>query len=149
MSTRETNIAFQEAYKQLDRICKDMYRGAEGVSAYIKDMENTPLNLRKNVYGWDVFYRELKRKRWMRNQLAHDVDIDMYFCTFNDIDWVERFHEKILKCEDPIALAYKGHKAKIKTKEITGSNAERNSTAQKRRPSLWSRFVSKIKNLFG
>ncbi len=33
MSTRETNIAFQEAYKQLDRICKDMYRGAEGVSA--------------------------------------------------------------------------------------------------------------------
>lgn len=48
---RDLNIEFQEQYKRLDRLCRDMYSSSDsGVSAYIRDMENTPFDVQRLEY---------------------------------------------------------------------------------------------------
>lgn len=104
---RELNIEFQERYKRLDKLCKEMYSSDEGISSYIQDMDGTPYNEQKAVYNWDIIYKQLKHYRWMRNQLAHDIPIDSDFCEQSDIDWIENFYESIFNGTDPLALANK------------------------------------------
>lgn len=36
----QLNDEFMEAYKQLDKICKEMYENEKGVTTYIDEMEN-------------------------------------------------------------------------------------------------------------
>lgn len=71
----ELNIEFQEQYKRLDKLCKDMYSSDEGVSTYIKIMDATPYSEQCTVYNWDTVFKQLKHIRWMRNQLAHEISI--------------------------------------------------------------------------
>ena len=92
---RELNIEFQEQYKRLDKLCRDMYSSSEGVSAYIQDMENTSYKERQAVDNWDAVYKKLKHARWMRNQLAHDISIDTDFCDVSDIEFIKRFYTSI------------------------------------------------------
>ena len=147
---RELNVDFLEQYKQLDKLCKDMYSSGEGVSSYIKDMESASCSEKQCVYNWDAIYKQLKHIRWLRNQLAHEIDINTDFCDQNDIDWVKQFYKSIFNGNDPLAIARQS-KQQVGTRTtkldstIVKSN---NAVKEKPRKSLWSRFASKIKNLF-
>ncbi len=151
---RELNIEFQEQYKQLDRLCREMYSSGEGVSAYIQDMERTPYHERCTVYNWDSIYKELKHIRWMRNQLAHDISIDSDFCKQSDIDWLNNFYESIFVGNDPLTRANKARQIGMQKQTTSPKEKNENSATQidtvelKQRKSLWNRIVSKIKNWF-
>lgn len=140
---RELNIEFQEQYKQLDKLCREMYPSGEGVSAYIQEMECTPCNEQIIVDNWDAVYKQVKHLRWMRNNLAHEISIDTDFCTQSDIDWVKQFYDSILNGTDPLARIQIA-KQQTKTKKPTPTIA----AEEKQCKSLWNRIASKIKNWF-
>lgn len=146
---RELNIEFQEQYKRLDKLCKEMYDSREGVSAYIQDMEQTSYYEQKAVYNWDVVYRQLKHMRWMRNQLAHEIDIDTYFCEQSDIDWIKQFYESIMNGTDPLTCAYKSTHQDVHYQTTPTIEPHNDIVVEEKQPkSLWSRIVSKIKSWF-
>ncbi len=53
----DSNIKFQEKYKRLDVLCKDMFSRDVDVSRYIREMENTPFNIKRNVLNWEENYK--------------------------------------------------------------------------------------------
>ena len=149
---RELNIEFQEQYKRLDKLCREMYSRGEGVSAYIQDMENTPYSEQLAVYNWDSIYKQLKHVRWMRNQLAHDISIDSDFCEPSDIEWIREFYDSILSGNDPLTRAYKAKQASMQKRTMPNTTSDNysppNVPETKQRRSLWNRIVSKIKSWF-
>lgn len=151
---RELNIEFQEHYKRLDKLCREMYSPDEGVTAYIQDMERTPYNEQIAVYNWENIYRSLKHYRWMRNQLAHDISIDSDFCEKSDIEWIKNFRESILSGNDPLTRAYHARRIVTQKRTVQAKTANENKIAQTEineanpRESLWHRIVSKIKRWF-
>lgn len=139
----ELNIGFQEQYKQLDKLLKDVFSSAEGVSAYIRKMEITAIKKQKNVPQWDTVYKQLKHFRWMRNQLAHEISIDSDFCTQNDIDWLQQFYREILNRTDPLTAANQINES---VQRHTPSSV--NKKRDEKKPSLWNKIISKIKSWF-
>ena len=77
---RELNIDFMDLYKSVDRFLKDAYSSDTGVTNYIQNMELKFLQGRRSISSWQSDYDELKHLRWIRNQLAHDVDYDSDIC---------------------------------------------------------------------
>lgn len=138
---RELNIEFQEQYKALDKLCKDLFKSQEGVSTYIREMDVTPMRLRQKVYNWENIYKGLKHIRWMRNQLAHEISIDEDFCEVHDIEFIKRFYSDILHYKDPLAVAFK---EKDSTR-IKSETKIQNGTHEK---SLWRRIVEAFRNWF-
>ena len=67
----ETNIEFQEEYKRLDALCKDIFSSKEGIWEFIRDIESVPWNERRFISSWEPDYKQLNHMRWVRNQLAH------------------------------------------------------------------------------
>lgn len=146
---RELNIEFQEQYKQLDKLCRDMYRSDEGVSAYIRDMESTPYNKRYAVRDWDACYKQLKHMRWMRNRLAHDISIDTDFCKRSDIEWIRHFRNSILQGNDPLAVAYRAKRRSASQTPAANKKTAPDSTYQeKQHKSLWQRIIAKFRSWF-
>ena len=97
-------MSFMESYKRLDKICKEMYEADKGVTAYIDDMEDKPSGSRY-VYNWQNDLKMLKHYRWLRNQIAHEIDVNEDdSCTKDDIEWINGFYDRIMKQEDPLAL---------------------------------------------
>ncbi|MDE7439385.1 MAG: hypothetical protein K2N23_02640, partial [Clostridia bacterium] len=101
----ELNVKFQEQYKRLDALCKDLFSSKDGVTAYIAEMErNSYSRYRYRIYNWDSTIEQLKRLRHIRNQLAHDVGaFDYDLCTHADIEWLNSFYDLILNINDPLA----------------------------------------------
>lgn len=58
---------FFEAYKRLDRLCRDILNCQNGVSEYIQQMDKTP-QAQYTVTNWEKDYKMLKHIRWVRNQ---------------------------------------------------------------------------------
>lgn len=146
------NIEFQEQYKQLDKLCKDMFSTDEGVSTYINEMEKMPYQWKSAIYDWETVFRQLKHLRWMRNQLAHEISINSEFCSQKDIDWVKQFYKDILNRNDPLALAYKAKQDFIHNRNQ--SSTKKNNVQQpvqkstNKQKSLWSKIAIKIKSWF-
>ena len=94
-------MGFMSAYKHLDTICRDM--NGIGVSGYIEDMERNRQGVRA-VQGWDSDYQQLKHYRWVRNQIAHEMNAEEdNMCTLEDTQWLENFYRRIMNCSDPLA----------------------------------------------
>ena len=94
-------MGFMSAYKHLDTICRDM--NGVGVSGYIEDMERYRNGIMK-VQGWDSDYRQLKHYRWVRNQIAHEMNAEEEnMCTPEDTEWLENFYQRIMERSDPLA----------------------------------------------
>lgn len=150
---RELNIRFQEQYKRLDKLCKDMYNSSEGVTAYIKFMELMPPNDKRAVLNWDSSYKQLKRMRWMRNQLAHEISIDTDFCKPSDIEWIKQFCDSILSGTDPLARAYRmtrptPNRTQYNYKPTPTRPTTANKVEDKERKSFLNKITSKIKGWF-
>lgn len=146
---RELNIEFLEQYKRLDKLCKNIFSSDEGVSSYISDMESKSYKEKQTITHWDIIYNHLKHARYMRNQLAHEIDIDTKYCEQHDIDWIKQFYESLLNQTDPLALLYRANQHVTSTKVALDNIVKTNSTIkEKPRKTLWNQIASKIKKIF-
>lgn len=108
---RDLNINFMDLYKRVDRFIKDAYHSSEGVSEYIRIMESKDSKGRRYVSGWNSDYDSLKHLRWIRNQLAHEVDYDEDICSEEEYEWLEEFHSRLFSSDDPLGKLRKAENA--------------------------------------
>lgn len=96
-------MGFQEAYKQLEKLCDEIMRAPKcGVTAYIEAMEAEHSG--RAVIGWDEDLKMLRHCRWVRNQISHEPGCtEENTCEPGDAAWAERFRERIIKGDDPLA----------------------------------------------
>ena len=97
------HIELLEEYKYVDAICRDMLGTKKGVSAYIEQLDETPMTVRYWITEWNDEYRQLKHIRWLRNQIAHSTE--SVECTQSDLDWLRGFHNRLLTQQDLLAKA--------------------------------------------
>ena len=106
------NLIFLEEYKQLDKLCSELYDGQPGVTSYINEMKSLDWNDTRNIPDWKSDLYELKRLRHIRNHLAHtEGAFDEKLCTNDDVNWVKDFRNRILKQTDPLAMLRKKSKS--------------------------------------
>lgn len=101
----DLNSAFIEEFKNLEKLCNEIYNVRNGVSSYIDDMQSQPPRAALNVPGWQEDLKTLKRMRGIRNKLVHEAGTfndDM--CTEYDVEWLSEFRIRILNQEDPISV---------------------------------------------
>ncbi len=102
------NLIFLEEYKQLDKLCSELYDGQPGVTSYINDMKSEDWNDAREISNWKSDLSDLIRLRHIRNHLAHtEGAFDEKLCTSEDVNWVKAFRDRILKQTDPLALLQK------------------------------------------
>lgn len=100
---REQNSLFLEVFKDLEKLCNEIYRQDHGgVSRYIEDLESCLTKLYEPSFSADL--KELKNIRRKRNQLAHEAPWDAPLATQADIDFAVTFREKIFARTDPLAV---------------------------------------------
>ena len=108
------NLIFLEEYKQLDKLCGELYDGQPGVTSYINDMKSLDWNDTRDIPDWKSDLYELKRLRHIRNHLAHtEGAFDEKLCTNEDVNWVKDFRNRILKQTDPLALLQKYYRKNV------------------------------------
>lgn len=96
-------IKLLEEYKYVDAICRDMLGAEKGVTAYIEQLDETPMTVRYWITEWNDEYRQLKHIRWLRNQIVHSTgNVE---CTQSDLDWLKDFHNRLLTQQDLLAKA--------------------------------------------
>ena len=98
-------IEFLEEYKYVDEICRDMLGTEKGVTAYIEQLDETPMTVRYWIVEWNDEYRQLKHIRWLRNQIAHSTG--SVECSQADVDWLKGFHNRLLTQQDLLAKAHR------------------------------------------
>ncbi len=117
--------SYFETYKRLDNLCKDILQSNIGISMYIEEMEKCSY-IRNEIDDWNEIYQTLKYYRHLRNKIAHEVGVlEKDFCAEKDIQWLDNFYQKILRCEDPLAL-YRQLKNK-KQKKIIFKSSKQNA----------------------
>lgn len=115
-SVDKTDWEFFEEYKRLDELCKQILLRDRGVSAYIDEMEKEYRG-RMLVINWEKDYKQLKRMRWIRNQIAHEAcSITENLVTVEDIKWIKNFYTRIMECTDPFSLLRKAKNKDLKMK---------------------------------
>ena len=96
-------IELLDEYKYVDAICRDMLGAEKGVSAYIEQLDETPVTVRYWITEWNDEYRQLKHIRWLRNQIVHSTE--SIECSQADLDWLKGFHNRLLTQQDLLAKA--------------------------------------------
>lgn len=149
------NVRFQEEYKRLDKLCKDCFSGVDGVSEYIRQTEKERYNLQRFVVSWEYDYKMLKRIRWIRNQLSHEVGtLQSDICTQEDLAFVTTFYSKIMTCKDPLAQMRILKEKERKTQSLKNTTSiskpiEQNAYINKNnKKSVFSELFEKIKKIF-
>ena len=80
-----------------------MLGAGKGVTAYIEQLDETPMTVRYWITEWNDEYKQLKHVRWLRNQIAHsNGTVD---CTQSDLEWLKGFHNRLLTQQDILAKA--------------------------------------------
>ena len=108
---RDLNIDFIDLYKRVDRFIRDAYASLEGVSEYLRQMEQNDFKGRSLVPTWATDYNRLKRLRWIRNQLSHEVGYDSDICEEADYIWLEEFRSRLYAASDPMSVLRKNENA--------------------------------------
>ena len=98
-------IEFLDEYKYVDKICREMFDAEKGVTAYIEQLDETPVTVRYWITEWNDEYRQLKHIRWLRNQIVHSTGY--VECTQSDLDWLKGFHNRLLTQQDLLAKAHR------------------------------------------
>ena len=116
-------LAFLEAYKSLDDLCKQILSSDRGISKYIDEMGNEQQGER--ISDWETDYKHLKKMRWIRNQLVHDPNsFDKDLFTLEDIEWLKRFRYRIIERTDPFAMLLKSKNTNNTVKPTSGTIRE-------------------------
>ena len=123
------NFIFLEEYKQLDKLCSELYDGQPGVTSYINEMKSMNWNDAREISNWKSDLGNLIRLRHIRNHLAHtEGAFDEKLCTSEDVNWVKAFRDRILKQTDPLATLRKKSK-RFTSNEDQSSLSVASSTA--------------------
>ena len=97
-------MGFIESYKRLERLCGDLLNDDRRISAYIDEMISLPRGAYL-VRGWDDDLKRLKHYRWVRNQIAHELDCsEENMCEPSDVVWIDVFYSRIMNQTDPLAM---------------------------------------------
>ncbi len=116
-------MSFIDSYKSLDKLCGELYGSFNGVSSYIEDMKGQTDG---SVYvaHWRQELETLKHYRRVRNQIVHEPDCtEDNMCDDRDAEWLERFKERIMTGDDPLAQY---HRAKSPSRRVpTASHMSR------------------------
>ena len=115
----QISMMFFEKFKDLEKVCNEIYGKTGGVTEYISEMEKTSQYDSERIPGWSVDLKELKRVRHIRNNMAHEGSFDSAECTEEDVAFLDSFHNRIFKAEDPLALKRKLKKSTQVTKKPT------------------------------
>ncbi len=99
----DNQIELLDEYKYVDKICREMFGTEKGVTAYIEQLDETPMTVRYWITEWNDEYRQLKHIRWLRNQIVHSTGY--VECTQSDLDWLKDFHNRLLTQQDLLAKA--------------------------------------------
>ena len=91
-----SNEEFMEAFKHLDKICKEIFNSEKGVTSYIDAMEEIT-NGDRYVSNWNYTLKMLKGLRHIRNQYAHEIGSSYdNICVPEDIEWLKSFYNEIM-----------------------------------------------------
>ena len=108
-------MGFIDSYKRLEKLCGEVMNDEKRLSAYIDEMKKTP-NGYKLVAGWEDDLEQLKHYRWIRNQIAHELDCrEENMCEPNDALWLDHFYSRIMNQTDPLALYAKAIKPRTES----------------------------------
>lgn len=110
-----TDNEFFEKYKQLDKLCSEIYRCNNGISEYITEMECKAYIGKYRVSSWDYDYKTLMRVRSVRNKIAHDYGL-YQISQPEDLAFVQDFYDRIFTCQDSLSQLRKLTEAKSKPK---------------------------------
>ena len=114
---RELNIDFLELYKKVDRFIRDAYGSEDGVSEYIRQMEDSYFGA-MYVSSWKIDHDMLKRLRWIRNKLSHEIDFDAEILKKTDYEWLKEFSTRLHSVNDPLAAMNRAKEAeRLKAEE--------------------------------
>ena len=115
------NDEFMEAFKHLDKICKEMFNAEKGVTSYIDEMERISSGPRY-VPNWNYVLRRLKDLRHIRNTHSHEIGTSYRKINkHEDIQWLESFNSEIMNTTDPLAQYRKATAPKSKSKMPTST----------------------------
>ena len=122
-------MGFLESYKRLDNICKDIFESQKGITTYIETMEGI-YNGKYYVSSWEDDYKQLKHYRYIRNQIAHENNInEQNMCNEYDTQWIEQFINRIMQISDPLTLYNNNITAVQKEQKASQKNVENNRVA--------------------
>ena len=144
---KELNTDFYDEYKRLDKFCRDMFSGQDGVTEYIKQMENAAL-YRYYVPTWDEDLKQLKRMRHLRNKLAHEVGFDADLCTENDILFVKTFYTRLFNCSDPLSIIRRQKEGKKNSKKRHRNSRDSLYIIQRKKNLYLIKFITFLKTVF-
>lgn len=124
----QINYAIFEEFNGIDKICCEMLSvKTGGVTAYLGFMDKVSLLECNNIDNWYETRRMLIRTRDLRNKMSHEPGaFDYVDGTEEDLEWLRKFHQKLLSCEDPICLLRKKReeRANPKRKKENHNNDE-------------------------
>lgn len=130
-----TTDDFIKKYKLLDKLCKEMYMSDKGVTSYIDDMKSVPFADSKIIEGWRDDLYKLIELRGKRNKWAHDDDVVNF--SRSDCTWIEDFHKRVLKGNDPLALLRKHQKMSNKVKSVNAPKKTKKRKKSRLKSFLW------------
>ena len=103
----ELNIRFMDLYKVVDCFIRDAYGSQQGVTEYLRLMEQNAFEGNRFVPTWKNDYDMLVRLRKIRNQFSHEVGFDVGICEVSDYHWLEDFKDRLFSASDPLAVLRK------------------------------------------
>ena len=128
-------MGFINSYKQLEKLCNEIYCDNHGISSYIDDMSKLT-SASYYVSSWDDDLKLLKHYRWIRNQIVHEPNCtEENLCEYEDAKWLENFHSRIMSGTDPLALYRKARSSQVTQKPKQAKSTEYVYTEYKRTPS--------------
>ena len=144
----EQNGRLMKSFSRLEKLLNDMYGRQDGkssVTVYIDHMIEKQQTDRDvyDVDDWEEDFRNLRRLRHIRNELAHESDaMDTAMCDEEDILWLEKFRERVMRSDDPLARLNRE-----KQRKITKSAVRRRPAVYKTDfPSDYERYDRQKKN---
>ncbi|MBP5303914.1 MAG: hypothetical protein J6Z00_03405 [Clostridia bacterium] len=101
---RDLNVNYFDLYKQLDNAIKQSFQTKDGVTEYINRMVENSLKGAAYIKNWDAQLKALKRLRWIRSQLAHEVSFDSDICNQQDYNNLSAFYRNFQTFKDPLRM---------------------------------------------
>lgn len=96
-------LEFLDAYKKLDRLCKNLFMSEKGISEYITRIEIEDCE-HMDAACWED-YQQLKKLRWIRNQLVHDINsFHINIVSTKDVEWLNHFYNRIREGTDAYSM---------------------------------------------
>ena len=127
-------MGFINSYKQLEKLCNEIYGDNRGISSYIDDMSKLT-SASRYVSSWEDDLKQLKHYRWVRNRIVHEPNCtEENMCEYGDSQWLDNFHSRIMSGNDPLALYRKARNFQVtqKAKQTKSAEAEYLYTERKR-----------------